>query len=221
MKLTSFLAIPAVVALSGAVTLGQSFIIENRSGGQNYANFSFSGWATSSGNVNAPGCTLNIGSMYSSTSTYFGPSRYAQFSFTPTVSGTYQIDLAWTSTAGQIGTAVNLYTGAATGNATPDIWGNTGGPQGIIFSGTMDMYYKNAGVWNTFTTQDLVAGTTYNVGIYGGYKTPYAGGATPADASANRVAAGAVQFTLVPEPTLAAFGFLGGLSLLVALRRRE
>jgi len=172
-----------------------TFIVEDRSGGLNYGDFSApSGWSTSSGNVNAPGCTANIGSMYSSTGTYYGPSRYAQFSYAPTTTGYYEIDLAWTSTAGQISTAVNLYTGAATGNTAADIWGNTGGPLGVIQSGTMNMYYVNAGVWNPFTTAQLTSGTTYNVGIYAGYKTPYAGGATPADASANRVAAGAVRF---------------------------
>ncbi len=221
MKLRHSVVILAVLAQGAAAAFAQSVIIENRAGGQNYANFSYAGWSTSSGNVNAPGCTLNIGSMYSSTSTYFGPSRYAQFSFTPNASGLYQIDLAWPSTAGQIATAVNLYTGAPTGDTAADIWGNTGGPIGILYSGTMNMYYTNSGVWNTFTTFQLDAGTTYNVGIYGGYKTPYAGGATPADSLANRVSIGAVQFTLVPEPTTAALATLGGIGLLVSIRRRK
>ena len=129
----------------------------------------------------------------SSTGTYFGPSRYAQFNYAPTTTGYYEIDLAWISTAGQIGTAVNLYTGVATGGAA-DRLGNTGGPQGIITSGTMNMYYAGVGAWNQFTTAQLNSGTTYHVGIYGGYKTPYAGGVTPADPSANRVTASAVRF---------------------------
>jgi hypothetical protein len=196
-----------------AATAQASFIVENRAGGQNYANFSApSGWATSTGNVNAPGCTANIGSMYSGTGTYFGPSRYAQFSFTPDVSGDYQIDLAWTSTAGQTDTAVNVYTGAATGGTTPDAWGNTGGPIGILFTRTMDMYYKNVGIWNQVTTMHMDAGTTYKVGIYGGHVTTTVAG-TP-----NRVASGAAQFTLVPEPAAALLLSLGSL---VLVRRRR
>ena len=177
-----------------------SFIVECRSGGLNYDNFSFSGWANSSGNVTAPGCTGTVGSMYSSTTTYFGPSRYAQFSFTPTQTGTYRIDLAWPSSAGQTATSVNLYTGTATGGGT-DQWGNSGAPSGIIYSDTMDMYYRGIGTWNTFTSQTLTAGTTYNVGVYGGYKNP-----STDDPNANRVCIGAVKFSLtalppaVPEP---------------------
>jgi len=194
-----FVLAAVLLAVSAISASAQDFIVECRSGGLNFANYTDSGFANSSGNVTAPGCTGTIGSRYSGTNLYFGPTRYAQFSFTPSVSGWYQIDLAWPSTAGQISTAVNLYTGAAVGSST-DIWGNTNAPDGIIATGTMNMYYVNTGVWNTFTTAQLTAGTTYKVGIYGGYATPYAGGATPADAQANRVASGAVKFSVVPEP---------------------
>jgi hypothetical protein len=197
--------IAALCSLACASAFAAStFIVDSRAGGQNYANFAQSGFATSTGNVNAPGSTPNIGSMYSGTGTYFGPTRYAQFSYTPTLTGWYEVALSWPSTAGQISTAVNLYTGAATGGAA-DIWGNAGGPQGIIATGTMDMYYKNVGVWNLFTTAQLSSGTSYKVGLYGGYKTPYAGGVTPADASANRVAAGGARF-MAATPTIGAYG---------------
>jgi hypothetical protein len=126
------------------------------------------------------------------------------FNYAPATTGYYEIDLAWVSTAGQIGTAVNLYTGANTGGAA-DRWGNTGGPVGIITSGTMDMYYKNTLAWNKFTTAQLTSGMTYHVGVYGGYKTPYAGGVTPADPSANRVAASATRF-IAATPTAVANG---------------
>ena len=222
MKSRTLHTMVAALALGVSPLFAQtSFIVESRSGGLNYANYTDSGFADSSGAVNAPGCTLNIGSRYSGTGTYFGPSRYAQFTFTPTVSGTYEIDLAWPSTAGQISTAVNLYTGAATGSTDADIWGNTGGPLGIVYSGTMDMYYKNVGVWNLFTTADLTAGTTYHVGIYGGYKTPYTGGVTPDDTLANRVCAGAVQFAIIPEPSTVVLGLLGGFGLLAWISRRR
>jgi hypothetical protein len=197
---TSKLLIAALCGFAYAPAFAQTpFIIEDRSGGLNYTDFTSSGWATSGGNVNAPGCTLNIGSMYSPTGTSYGPSRYAQFSYAPTTTGYYEVDLAWTLSAGEINTAVNLYTGAATGNSTADIWGNTGGPQGIVYSTTMNMLNNGtsgtgAGTWKPVTTAQLTSGTTYNLGIYGGYKTPYAGGATAADANANRVIAGAARF---------------------------
>lgn len=221
MKIKTLLAMPLLAALAASTAFAQSsYIVESRSGGLNFDQYTDAGFANSSGAVNAPDCTLDIGSRYSGTGLYFGPSRYAQFSFTPTVSGTYDISLAWPSTAGQISTAVNLYTGSATGSTDADIWGNTGGPQGVLFSGTMDMYYNNPGAWNLFTSYDLDEGTTYHVGIYGGYQTPYTGGVTPDDTLANRVAAGAVQFSLVPEPSLVAFSILGGFAFLVARRRR-
>ncbi len=224
MKKRTLLTMAATLALCASPLFAQTpdWIIESRSGGLNYANYADAGFANSSGNVTAPGCTATIGSRYSGTTVFFGPSRYAEFSYTPTVSGSYQIDLAWPSTAGQNSTAVNLYTGAATGNPDPDVWGNTGGPQGVIDFGTMDMYYTGVGVWNTFTTAELTSGTTYHVGIYGGYANPYTGGVTPDDTLGNRVAAGAVGFTLVPvpEPSTALLGLLGGLGMMRLIRRR-
>jgi hypothetical protein len=147
----------------------------------------------------ATGCTAT-GTRYSGTGSYFGPSRYAQATFTPATAGYYNIALSWPSTAGEINTAVNLYTGAATGNSAADIWGNTGGPLGVITTGTMNMYYVNVSTWETFTTAQLSAATAYHVGIYGGYKTPYAGGATAADPNANRVSIGGFRF-MAATPT--------------------
>jgi hypothetical protein len=198
-----------LVALLAVVSAAQAgFIVENRSGGQNYSQWSITGgWATSSGNVNAPGCTANIGSMYSSAGTYFGPTRQGIFSFTPSETGLYDIELAWPSTAGQTDTAVVLYTGVSSGGET-DPWGNAG-PGGVVSRTTMDMNYKNVGVWNmAFDDVTLTAGTTYMVGIYAGHKSTD---------TTNRVAAGAAQFTAVPEPVTLAMLAFGGLFL----RRRR
>jgi hypothetical protein len=201
---TSKLLIAALCSLAYVSTFAAStFIVESGAGGQHAANYTESGFAVSGAGVGLPGCTATT-SRYSGTGTYFGPSRYAQYTFTPTMTGYYELDLAWISTAGQTHTAVNLYTGAATGGAA-DIWGNAGGPQGVITSGTMNMYYAGVGAWNPFTTAQLTSGTAYHLGLYGGYKTPYAGGATPADPSANRVTAGAARF-IAATPTIGAYG---------------
>ena len=188
MKNRILIATVAVLVSFSTVAFGQfTNIVENRTGGQHFSDYSEgSGWANSSGNVNAPGCTSNIGSRYSGATLYFGPARYSQFNYTPATGygGYYDIALAWTSSAGETNTAVNLYTGAATGGPA-DPWGNAGGPVGIVYQGTMDMLYKNVGVWNDFTTAKLAEGTTYHVGIYAGRL---------AVGTENRVHSGAVRF---------------------------
>lgn len=188
-----------------------SVIIESRNTGKNFSAYSDSGFADSSGDVGAPGCTAT-GSRYSGTTMYYGPSRQAIFSFTPDTTGLYDISLAWPSTAGQTDTAVVLYTGASSGGDL-DPWGNAG-PSGVVQRTTMDMYYKNVGVWNlAFDDVTLQAGTTYKVGIYGGHVSLN----NPAEDPTNRVVAGAAKFTPVPEPTTLVLLAAGGL----LLRRRR
>lgn len=207
------LVLVACLAVVSAVQAG--FIVESRSTGQNFGNYSDSGFADSgSGAATAPGCTA-IGSRYSGTTVYFGPTRQAVFTFTPGESGLYDIELAWPSTAGQKDTAVVLYTGASSG-ADVDPWGNAG-PGGVVARTTMDMYYRVANVWNmAFDDVTLNAGTTYKVGIYGGHMS--LNNAAAGDPS-NRVVAGAVQFTAVPEPTTMLFVGLGLVGLIT--RRRS
>ena len=189
---TAFLAVVGLV-LCASQFASAAFIVENRSPGLNLSNYSETGgWATSAGPVNAPGCTLNIGSTYSGTSVYFGPGRQAVFSFSPTVTGPYDISLAWPNSAGQTDTAVVLYTGVSSG-ADLDPWGNAG-PGGVVARTTMNMYYRVPGIWNlAFNDVSLTAGTTYKVGIYGGH-------ASVSPDVSNRVIAGAAMFDLVPEP---------------------
>jgi hypothetical protein len=212
MKIKTLLTIPAMLSLVVSPAFAQfTYIVENGTGGQHSSSYTDAGFSASSGNVNAPGCTLNIGSKYSGTGSFFGPSRYAQFSFAPTTAGYYEVDLAWTLSAGEISTAVNLYTGAAIGNTAADIWSNTGGPMGVIYGTTMNMLNNGTsgtgtGTWKPVTTAQLGAGTTYKVGLYGGYKTPYAGGVTPADSSANRVIAGAARFIAATPGAIANTG---------------
>jgi hypothetical protein len=200
---TTKLIIAAVCSLAyTSAFAAYTYIVEGGPGGQHTSSYFDTGFAASGGLDTAPGCTAT-GTRYSSTGSFFGPTRYAQATFTPATSGFYQIDLSWPSTAGQISTAVNLYTGAASGGSA-DLWGNAG-PVGVITSGTMDMLYKNVSTWRNFTTANLAAATAYKVGIYGGYKTPYAGGATPADPTANRVAIGGFRF-MAATPTVGAYG---------------
>jgi PEP-CTERM motif len=212
MRIRTLLAIGVPLTLGTFPLFAASpFIVESRSTGLNYGNYTDAGFADSSGNVYTPG-TTGVGSRYSGTGSYFGPGRYAQYSFTPGAAGFYSVDLGWTLAAGQISTAVNIYTGAATGGPA-DRWGNASGPVGIVYSTTMNMLNNGtpatgtpgSGVWKPVTTIQMDAATTYKLGIYGGYKTPYAGGVTPADSSANRVISGAARFS-VATPTLGAYG---------------
>ena len=77
-----------------ALTLGTgvtTFIVESRSGGQNYANYSESGsWSDSGTTVKstATGCTSGIGSRWC---VIASGSPTATFKFTPTTTGTYQV----------------------------------------------------------------------------------------------------------------------------------
>lgn len=182
-----FATVLTIVALACAPAFAFEFQVESRSGGLNYGNFAQSGFANSTGNSSASGVS-QIGSMYSGTTVYFGPSRFARALFTPTTSGYYNIDLAWPSTAGQTQTAVTLYTGAETGGDL-DQWGNAA-QQGVITRGTMDMYYRATNTWNRFTTAKLNTGTGYKVGVYGGYKSLNA-----APDLSNRVAVQAFKFS--------------------------
>lgn len=199
------LAVSAILGL-GMVPLFAvtTFIVEGGPNGQNPANYFDTGWGASVGTVLAPGCT-STGTRYSSTTTLFGPSRYAEASYAPTVTGYYEADIVWTPTAGQSHTAVNLYTGSATGGP-PDRWGNPNGPEGIIASAMVNQYYSGLRYWIPIAVTQFSAGTTYHVGVYGGYQTPYAGGVTPADTVANRVTLGGVRFIAVTPAAVAYAG---------------
>lgn len=207
------LAAVVVVTQAQATTM----IVQSRSGGLNFGNYSDTGgWAPSSGSANAPGCVPDIGSVYSGTSVYYGPTRQAIFSFTPTdtlqpgESLLLHVDLTWPSTAGQTDTAVVLYTGVSYGGET-DPWGNAG-PGDVVARTTMDMYYRAHSIWNeAFDAIVVTPGVTYKVGVYGGHQQ---------SSPANRVSVAAAQFitTVIPEPASLTFV---GLGLLALIRRRR
>ena len=76
----------ATLTISAPVS---TFIVESRSGGQNYANYSESGsWYNSSAKSTATGCTSGIGSRYAIIGSSAGKGI---FSYTPSATGTYEI----------------------------------------------------------------------------------------------------------------------------------
>jgi len=97
-KAFPLLAMLAASTVLIAPTAFADFIVESRSGGQNYGLYSEVGsWSNSSGKSTAPGVTPGIGSRYSST-LYSG--RYANFAFKagePT--GLYEVFVTWGANA--------------------------------------------------------------------------------------------------------------------------
>jgi hypothetical protein len=76
---------------------GDEFIVESRSGGQNYNRYSeIGGWSNSSSKSTAPGCTAGIGHRYAVIGTI---DRRAIFSFTPSAGGTYEVFTTNTNTS--------------------------------------------------------------------------------------------------------------------------
>jgi hypothetical protein len=86
----------SAISNSASLTLAPAvFIVESRSGGQNYANYSEVGtWADSTAKSTAPGVTAGIGSRVAYIST---AGRDARSSFTPLVTGTYEVAATWPS----------------------------------------------------------------------------------------------------------------------------
>jgi hypothetical protein len=72
------------------------FIVESRSGGQNYAKYSESGtWSDSGGKSSAPGVTGGIGSRYGSTYRSVAGEKHAIFSADLAVTGPYEVFATW------------------------------------------------------------------------------------------------------------------------------
>ncbi|MGQ9652132.1 MAG: immunoglobulin domain-containing protein [Phycisphaerae bacterium] len=86
-------------AASLTVTAPQ-FMVESRSGGQNYAKYSETGgWANSSGKSTAAGVTAGIGSRYGSTYRSVAGEKHAVFSADLPVAGTYEVSVTWGANA--------------------------------------------------------------------------------------------------------------------------
>ncbi len=93
-RLRGSLAALAVLACAGAA-LGD-FIVESRTGGQNFNKYSETGvWNNSSGKSTASGVTPGIGSRYGSTYRSVAGEKHAIFKGNINVAGTYEVFTTW------------------------------------------------------------------------------------------------------------------------------
>ncbi|HSW44541.1 MAG TPA: immunoglobulin domain-containing protein [Phycisphaerae bacterium] len=141
---------------SATLTIGtpsSTFIVESRSGGQNFANYSeISGsWSNSTAKSTASGCTSGIGSRYTTIGASGGK---ATFGFTPVATGTYQIYTTNCSTTNSGNPMIHKVTHAG-GTATVSVCQNT----------TCSPSACN--VWLSLGTFTLNAGTAYAVTLDG------------------------------------------------------
>lgn len=125
------------------VTGPSTWIVESRSGGQNYSSFSRSGtWADVTGKSSAEGCTPGIGHCYTS-GIYAG--RTATYRFTPGSTGLWRVYVTWLSSTNTTETANHVITHA-------------GGSTSVV------MNQKVGGnTWNLLGEFTLNAGTQYTV----------------------------------------------------------
>ncbi|HPD30878.1 MAG TPA: immunoglobulin domain-containing protein [Phycisphaerae bacterium] len=90
-------------ATSNAATLTVTapiFMVESRSGGQNYAKYSETGgWANSGGKSTAAGVTAGIGSRYGSTYRSVAGEKHAIFGADLPAAGTYEVSVTWGANA--------------------------------------------------------------------------------------------------------------------------
>ncbi|MBI4580185.1 MAG: immunoglobulin domain-containing protein [Planctomycetes bacterium] len=126
------------------VTGPSTWIVETRSGGQNYTtNFSKVGtWADVTGKSTAAGTTAGIGHIYTSTA-YAG--RSATYSFTPGTTGAWRVYATWVTSS----------------NACPNtrhVVTHAGGSASVIMNQT-----TGGNTWNLVGEFTLNAGTQYTV----------------------------------------------------------
>ncbi len=83
------------ITVQPPVSPGETFIVESRSGGQNYGWYSDSGMANSGANCTAPGCTGNIGTRYGSTYRSVAGSKHATVAPDFPEAAYYKVYVAW------------------------------------------------------------------------------------------------------------------------------
>lgn len=120
------------------------FMVESRSGGLNYANYSDSGISDSSLKSTATGTTLGIGSREGSLKRA-GGTRSATFSVTPDTTGTYEVFATW---------------GASSNNHSivEHIVSYDGGSTSVLMDQTI-----GENTWNSLGQYNLTANNTYAV----------------------------------------------------------
>lgn len=100
-------AMSPVYALVTTPARPADFIVESRSPGLNYGNFSFNGPTTSSAKSTASGLTSAIGCYYAGQTT---PAKWGQWSYTPTMSGRYNVYGTWATNAYASGVPAPIWT---------------------------------------------------------------------------------------------------------------
>ncbi len=99
MKKVMVVSMVALLACAVTAQAAFTYIVENRSGGQNVGQFSTTGtWADVSGGSTAAGLTPGIGHKYSAG--YTG--RSATYRFTPASTGYYNVHTTWVTSANNV-----------------------------------------------------------------------------------------------------------------------
>lgn len=158
--------IAVTLTVSPAITV---FIVESRSGGQNYDRYSETGaWSNSTAKSTASGCTAGIGSRYCSISS---TAKTAVFKFTPTTTGSYRI---YTTNAGTTNS----------GNPLVHKVTHAGGTTNVNVCQNSTCNPNPCNQWRLLGTFTLNAGTEYKVTLDGstGAGSAPAGNAGRADA---------------------------------------
>ncbi|HSW46779.1 MAG TPA: immunoglobulin domain-containing protein, partial [Phycisphaerae bacterium] len=128
------------------------FIVESRSGGQNYANYSETGsWSNSTAKSTAAGCTTSIGSRFCTIGSSAGT---AIFRFTPTVTAGYEVFTTNASTTNSGNPLVHKVTHA-------------GGTTNVNACQNTSCSPNACNVWLSLGQYSLNAGTMYTVTLDG------------------------------------------------------
>ncbi|HSW43996.1 MAG TPA: immunoglobulin domain-containing protein, partial [Phycisphaerae bacterium] len=128
------------------------FIVESRSGGQNYANYSETGsWSSTTGKSTATGCTAGIGHRYC---TINSTAKTAVFRFTPTVTGSYEVFTTNVSTTNSGNPLVHKVTHA-------------GGTTNVNVCQNSTCSPNPCNTWRSLGTFTLNGGTQYTVTLDG------------------------------------------------------
>ncbi|HSW44162.1 MAG TPA: immunoglobulin domain-containing protein [Phycisphaerae bacterium] len=140
-------------ALASGGALVESYIVESRSGGQNYAQYSETGtWSDSTAKSTASGCTAGIGSRFCTIGSSAGT---AVFRFTPSTTGSYELFTTNPTTTNGGEPLIHGVTHA--GGSTYNV--------SVCQNSTCSPNPCNA--WRSIGTYSLTGGTQYTVTLNG------------------------------------------------------